>query len=398
MMKRKTIVNLGIMLVILALVAFGVYYLFYNKKDKIVQIKTAQVREEILYKEVLATGTINPIDVVDVGTQVSGTISLVMVDFNQHVKKGQILARMDTKNLVTNVNETLANVQKAEINLNQAKVNYNRAERLLEKGAVSKSYFEDNKLQYDNAVKNLEIVRQQLDRNKVGLSYATIISPIDGIIISRDVDEGQTVAASFATPTLFRIANNLSKMKIEASVDEADIGQIKKGQEVSYTVDAFPEIIFKGTTEEVQMQPIVVQNVVTYKVIVLIENKDLKLIPGMTATLTIKTSKHEKAATVPDAAISFKLSDDEIKMLKKFKYKVVQNNNFNSKNVWVKMGNILTEKSITPSFTNGINTAITEHNMINDSIITRITIIDPNIKPSSGGIFSGNSNKKEEDK
>ena len=385
--KGKKIRNIIVWSIVVILLGIFVYKQFIQKDPVFISIQQEVVAEETLYAEISATGTINPIDLVDVGTQVSGIISEVMVDYNDRVKNGQILARMDKRNLTSSLLESKSNLVKAEVTLKQMDRELERNKKLFEKGFIAEVELEKSQYDYDNAKATYTIAKLQRDKNSVNLGYTNIVSPINGIVISRNVDVGQTIAASFSTPVLFSIANDLKQMKIEASVDEADIGMVSKGQKVIFTVDAFPDDIFEGIVEQVQLKPTVVQNVVTYNVIVIIQNPELKLMPGMTATLIIRTKEKPNSISVPNSALSFLPQEDDIKSLLKNKYKIESINKSGVSTVWSLKGNSLIEKEVTVSFTTGIQSAISGQLSPGDSVITNINITVGDEK--TGSFFSG---------
>ena len=385
--KGKKIRNIIVWSIVVILLGIFVYKQFIQKDLVFISIQQEVVAEETLYAEISATGTINPIELVDVGTQVSGIISEVMVDYNDRVKNGQILARMDKRNLTSSLLESKSNLVKAEVTLKQMDRELERNKKLFEKGFIAEVELEKSQYDYDNAKATYTIAKLQRDKNSVNLGYTNIVSPINGIVISRNVDVGQTIAASFSTPVLFSIANDLKQMKIEASVDEADIGMVSKGQKVIFTVDAFPDDIFEGIVEQVQLKPTVVQNVVTYNVIVIIQNPELKLMPGMTATLIIRTKEKPNSISVPNSALSFLPQEDDIKSLLKNKYKIESINKPGVSTVWSLKGNSLIEKEVTVSFTNGIQSAISGQLSPGDSVITNINITVGDEK--TGSFFSG---------
>jgi HlyD family secretion protein len=255
---------------------------------------------------VTATGTVQPVDTVAVGTQVSGTISKVYVDFNSQVKKGQILAELDKTILNAQVQQIVGNLQQTQSQIVYEQSNYNRQSQLYEVGAISKADYETAQNALRVAEANSKSVRSQLQAAQKNLSLANIYSPIDGTVLSRNVSEGQTVASSFNTPTLFSIAKNLKQMQVRAAVDEADIGNVKKDQRVTFTVDAFPDDTFNGTVEEIRLQPAVSANVVTYTTIINTSNDDLKLKPGMTANITVYTKEENNALVISARATKFR--------------------------------------------------------------------------------------------
>lgn len=393
-MNKAKIRNIIIWSIVSVLVGLFVYKQFIQQEPVFISIQQEVVVDETLYAEVSATGTINPIELVDVGTQVSGIISEVLVDYNDIVVEGQLLARMDKRILNSSLLESKSNLIKTEVALEQAKRELDRNKKLFKEGYIAEVELEKAQFDYDNAQASFNIAKLQRDKNAVNLGYTNIVSPISGIVISRNIDVGQTIAASFTTPILFSIANDLKQMKIEASVDEADIGMVKPGQKVIFTVDAFPDDTFKGIVEQVQLKPTVIQNVVTYNVIVIIENPELKLMPGMTATLIIRTEEKPNSIAVPNSALSFFPDEDDIKTLNKQKYKIEGLNNPQASTVWIINQHTLVEKEVVVNFTNGIRSAITGDIMPGDSVITNINIRIGEEK--SGSLFGGNNEEEEE--
>jgi HlyD family secretion protein len=319
-MKTKKIIIISCLLI--ALVA--IYFIFFRSKTtNKVEYNYAEIKRGNITQEITATGTLNALKTIEVGTQVSGKVSKIFVDFNDEVKKGQVIAMIDTVNLVSSVVDAEASVLKAKTELVLKQKEYERYTDLLAKKAVSQSDFDAVNTEYLAAKIALKSSETQLSRAKTNLEYATITAPIDGIVISRAVDEGQTVAASFSTPTLFTIANDLSKMQLKASIDEADIGLIKKEQEVTFSVDAYPNLKFTGIVAQIRLQPTTSQNVVTYTVVIDVPNPDLKLLPGMSATLSVKVDEHKNVLTVPMAAVFFNPEIDNTKTASSIKESVV---------------------------------------------------------------------------
>ena len=267
--------------------------------------ETIPVEKGDMNKVVTATGTLEPVTEVQVGTQVSGEISDLYVDFNSQVKKGQVIAMIDTTNLAAQVFDSKANYHRKNILLDQAKREYNRITKLFEEKVVAQIEMDKALDDYQTAESNLLSAETQLNRAKINLDYATIRSPIDGIVISKNVEQGQTVAASFNSPTLFNLVNDLTKMQVEASIDEADIGQIEVDQKVDFSVDAYPDETFNGVVRQVRLKPVIVSNVVTYTVIIDVPNPDMKLMPGMTATITVMIDNRKDILKVPSRALSF---------------------------------------------------------------------------------------------
>lgn len=285
---------------------------------------TAKVGHADIQNSVTATGTIEPVTSVDVGTQVSGIVSHIFVDYNSPVKKGQVIAQLDMVNLQSELSGAQANLRSARANLKSLQsaldyqtANYERYTRLYEKGLISANDYEQARLSHEQAVRSHEqaaqAVSQQVEnvkRAQTNLDYATITSPIDGVVLSKEVEEGQTVASSFNTPTLFKIAQDLTDMRVIADVDEADIGQVKEGLPVTFTVDAYPDDLFRGRVTQVRQQATTESNVVTYEVVISAPNADLKLKPGLTASVNILTLDVPDALAVPSRALKFTPSPD----------------------------------------------------------------------------------------
>ena len=301
-MKKKIYLYIIVTIVILGTAG---YFLFFNSDSTEIKYRTEKVTRGDVTIQVRATGTINPMRTVQVGSQVSGIIEKIYVDFNSEVKRGQMIAQIDSTALNASVKQAEANVERNQAQVNDAKRNFTRTTELFKKNLVSQADLDATTTAYESAIAQLKQTQAALDQSRVNLRYAIIRAPIDGVVISRDVDVGQTVASSFQTPKLFSIANDLRRMQVEASVDEADIGQITIGQEVTFTVDAYPDEQFSGSVSQVRLSPITVQNVVTYTVIIDVPNPDLKLRPGMTATVSILVNKRENVLRVPTLATRF---------------------------------------------------------------------------------------------
>ena len=315
-MKKKTIkwiVILGIIAVVLA-----VFFIVRGKKsgNKELVIRTHVVTNYTVENTVTATGTIEPVETVEVGTQVSGKVVTIYVDFNSEVKKGDLLAELDKLTLNESLSRAQANLTSAESQLKYAKLSFERTQQLYDAKAATLADYEAAQNTYTQAQMSMKNAQAQYDQAKVDLSYADIYSPIDGVVLDRAVEVGQTVAASFSTPTLFTLANDLTRMQVEANVDEADIGQVKLNQRVTFTVDAYPDDVFSGTVNQIRMQPTTTSNVVTYTVIIDAPNPDLKLFPGMTASVTIVTEEQTGLA-VPAEAFNFTPSEQILKELQK---------------------------------------------------------------------------------
>lgn len=268
--------------------------------------KTAVVTKGNISNTVTSTGTVEPVNSVDVGTQVSGIIDKIYVDFNSVVKEGQIIAELDKTTLEADLHSAEANLASSKAELTYQKANYNRIKSLYERQVISDVEMEQAQYQYDKAKAAYSKVQADMSRVKKNLDYATIYSPISGVVLYRAVEEGQTVASSFNTPTLFTIAQDLKQMRVIANIDEADIGMVKEGQFVTFTVDAYPNDTFKGTVSQVRLQATTTSNVVTYEVVIDAPNNDLKLKPGLTANITIITEAANDVLLVPVKALTFK--------------------------------------------------------------------------------------------
>jgi len=328
-MKKKIIISAAILVIIAGVVL--VLSLFSPNKNDIPKYEKKAIDKGDIEALVITTGSLNPVTTVDVGSQVSGKIDKLYVDFNSRVKEGQVIAELDQSQFLTRVKQNEANYQSAEASLKKTKVTldntkkkYDRAMNLFEKDLISFEEKEAIETQYYSAMADiqssearLEQAESQLDSSKVDLTYTIIKSPIDGVVINRRVNIGQTVAASFQAPVLFQIANDLSKMQVECSVDEADIGKVKEGQKVRFTVDAFPDENFTGKVSQVRYAPEIVQNVVTYTTIVEVNNPEMKLSPGMTATASVVTGEAKNVLRVPNSALRFNpsLSPEEMREL-----------------------------------------------------------------------------------
>jgi HlyD family secretion protein len=301
-MKKKYWILIAIIVV---LAAVGAWFLFGKKSAAAVQWRTGKAEMGDLRIVVTATGTLQADTTVQVGTQVSGIIDKILVDFNSIVRKGQVVARLDTTYLAASVEDASSSMYRAQVQVDLTKRNYDRNKQLYDEKVIAQSDYDQSLSDYETAKANARSAKSSLDRAKINLKYATIVAPVSGVVISRNVDRGQTVAASFSTPTLFAIANDLTKMQVQASIDEADIGKIQVGQDVTFTVDAYPELSFSGTVRQIRLQPVVLQNVVNYTVIIDVPNPDLKLMPGMTANITVKIQEALGVLKIPASALKF---------------------------------------------------------------------------------------------
>jgi HlyD family secretion protein len=302
-MKSRRIIKWTVSLVV---ISFMVYLAgSCNKSGKSYTFETAVVKKGSIINTITATGTVEADTTVLIGTQVSGVIQKIYVDFNSHVKKNQLLAELDKTPLITQVQQAEAALDDSKSEVDFQKATYERYQALLDKKLVAQADYDQVKYNYDKAKANLKTAQAGYDKARVNLSYASIFSPIVGVVLNRAVDQGQTVAASFNTPNLFTIGNDLTQMQVQAAVDEADIGQVRQGQPVSFTVDAYPTETFKGDVRQIRLQPVVTSNVVTYTVIVNAPNPDLKLMPGMTANITVLVQKLDSVLTIPGKALRF---------------------------------------------------------------------------------------------
>ncbi len=297
-----------IVILVLIAVAIGAWFFITNRKEnnKEAAFNTVKLKRGTLENTVSSTGTLSAIGTVEVGTQVSGTLKQVLVDFNDHVKKGQLLAVLDKRVLKSAVQEAKASVMKAHAEQEQAQADFKRSKRLFADKMISEQEYIQAKTALEMAKASVISAETALDRAQTNLNYAEIRSPIDGTIIQRNVESGQTVAASFSTPTLFLVAADLSKMEIQALVDESDIGQIRLNQSVRFTVEAYPDKTFTGFVNQIRLQPTTVNNVVNYTVIVNADNPEHLLLPGMTATVDFVAEHIENVLLVPNAALRFK--------------------------------------------------------------------------------------------
>jgi HlyD family secretion protein len=312
-MKRKWIIILAVVLV----VATGLFLFFKKRAGSEQKYQTTTVTRGDLEATVTSTGTIAAVGTVQVGTQVSGTVEEVLVDYNSEVHKGQLLARLDTRVLQAAVDDAMANLDKAQAQYAAALDQYNRNKPLFDKKYISAIEFNQYRSALDAGRASVTSAQVALQRARTNYGYAEIRSPTDGTVIQRTVEPGQTVAASLSTPTLFTIAQDLSHMQIEASVDESDIGQIQEGQQVTFSVQSHPEKTFKGIAKQIRLQPTTVQNVVNYTVVIDAQNENGLLLPGMTATVNFEVNKVTDVLVVPNAALRFQPPPDVLDELRK---------------------------------------------------------------------------------
>ncbi len=301
----------------LAVVAVTLLTIHSCKKSKAYIYETSKVTKGSIVNTVTATGTIEAITSVVVGTQVSGIVEKLHVDFNTHVKKGQVLAELDKTALKSSVQQSLATLENAKAEMEYQASNYERSKALYEKNLIAQADYDQARYNHEKSKASLKNSQAQYDKALVQLGYATIYSPIDGVVMNRAVDEGQTVAASFSTPEIFTIAQDLTQMQVEAAIDESDIGMIRKGQRVEFDVDAFPDEKFAGTIEQIRLSPVTTSSVVTYTVIINAPNPDQKLLPGMTANIVIYAEEIKDVLTIPYKAVKFTPDADYLAGLRK---------------------------------------------------------------------------------
>jgi len=301
-MKGKRFLISGGMLAVVAITLLTVHSC---KKSKAYIYETSKATKGSIVNTVTATGTIEAITSVVVGTQVSGIVEKLYVDFNSQVKKGQVLAELDKTALRSGVQQSLATLDNAKAEMEYQASNYERSKALYEKNLIAQADHDQARYNQEKSKATLKNSQAQYDKALVQLGYATIYSPIDGVVMNRAVDEGQTVAASFNTPEIFTIAQDLTQMQVEADIDESDIGMIRMGQRVEFDVDAFPDEKFAGTVEQIRLSPVTTSNVVTYTVIINAPNPDKKLLPGMTANIVIYAEEIKDVLTIPYKATKF---------------------------------------------------------------------------------------------
>ena len=349
-LNRKTV---GIVLAVVAVAGVAAYFMLHGGKSQVqVNFETAKVEKATIGSSITATGTIEAVTTVEVGTQVSGIIDKIYVDYNSPVKRGQVIAELDKTNLVSELNSANSNLQGARSDLNYQQANYNRQRTLFEKGLISANDFESARLALEQAQSVLSQRQEAVNKARTNLGYATITSPIDGVVLSKAVEEGQTVASSFNTPTLFTIVKDMTDMRVIADVDEADIGEVREGQRVTYTVDAYPNEVFQGTVTQVRNEATTTNNVATYEVVISAPNPDLKLKPGLTANVTVYTLEQPNVVSVPSKALRFTPTKEMLQPGQK----IVDCNA--KKKLWVREGNTFKAYGVSVGISNGTRTQI----------------------------------------
>ena len=375
-MKNKKL-WIAVAVVVALIIAYNL--LSGGKKEEKVSFDTAKVEMGNIQTSITATGTIEPVTSVTVGTQVSGIVSHLYVDYNSVVKKGQVIAELDRTNLISELNAQKASLASAQSSLNYQQSNYERYKTLFEKGLVSADEFESARLQYEQSKQQVAQSRESVQRAQTNLGYATITSPIDGVVLSKAVEEGQTVAASFNTPELFTIAQDLTNMRVIADIDEADIGGVKEGQRVSFTVDAFPDDKFEGSVTQVRQQATTESNVVTYEVVISAPNNDLKLKPGLTANVTIFTLEKNNVLVVPAKALRFQPNEALLQ-----KDETIEDCEGRFK-VWTKEGKVFKAHAVETGTTNGVTTEILSGIAEGTDVLTEFNISGGEMSMPQGG-------------
>ncbi len=399
-MKKKLIyIIIGVCVVVAGIVIFKMF----SSKTRQVVVKTEKTGRATISNTVTATGTLQATVTVEVGTQVSGRIDKLYADYNSIVKKGQLIAQLDTQSLASTLESSKASLDQAQAEYNYQKANYGRYSKLIDKKLIAQTDFEEVNFNYRAAIASLKSAQATYEKNKTNLDYAFIYSPIDGIVLERDVEEGETVAASYSTPTLFTIANDLTQMEIEADVDEADIGQVKVGQRVEFTVDAFPDKTFNGEVKEIYLNPAEDESVVTYTVIVNAPNPEKILMPGMTANAVFYVTEKKNILVVSSGALSFNPEESAIQVYQGNypEAKISRSPSKGEKTVWVKEGLNISEKIIKVGETDEINYELLSGVKENTEVVVSMNTTGKTIKKENGTAKSpfmptppGNRNKK----
>lgn len=386
-MKKKIFSKVWIAMILVVVIAVAVWLLSGGKKEEKINFKQEKVATHTLQNSITATGTIEAVTSVTVGTQVSGIVNKLYVDYNSVVKKGQVIAELDKTNLISELNTAKANLASTESNLSYQSANMKRYQTLYKKGLVSADEYENALLAYRQAKEQVASSRENVQRAQTNLGYATITSPIDGTVISKSVEEGQTVAASFNTPELFTIAKDLKNMQVIANVDEADIGGVAVGNRVNFTVDAYPDDTFEGVVKQVRLEATTTNNVVTYEVVISAPNADLKLKPGLTANVTIFTKEQANILSVANKALRFTPTKETVG--KDMKIADCKGKN----KVWTLNGNTLTAHSVNIGQSDAMHTQIISGIKAGQSVVTEIVVDasedEEDSQQQSQGLISG---------
>lgn len=386
-MKKKIFSKVWIAMILVVVIAVAAWLLSGGKKEEQINFKQEKVATHTLQNSITATGTIEAVTSVTVGTQVSGIVNKLYVDYNSVVKKGQVIAELDKTNLISELNTAKANLASTESNLSYQSANMKRYQTLYKKGLVSADEYENALLAYRQAKEQVATSRENVQKAQTNLGYATITSPIDGTVISKSVEEGQTVAASFNTPELFTIAKDLKNMQVIANVDEADIGGVAVGNRVNFTVDAYPDDTFQGVVKQVRLEATTTNNVVTYEVVISAPNADLKLKPGLTANVTIFTKEQANILSVANKALRFTPTKETVGK----NMKIVDCKGKNK--VWTLNGNTLTAHSVNIGQSDAMHTQIISGIKAGQSVITEIVVDasedEDDSQQQSQGLISG---------
>lgn len=386
-MKKKIFSKVWIAMILVVVIAVAVWLLSGGKKEEQINFKQEKVATHTLQNSITATGTIEAVTSVTVGTQVSGIVNKLYVDYNSVVKKGQVIAELDKTNLISELNTAKANLASTESNLSYQSANMKRYQTLYKKGLVSADEYENALLAYRQAKEQVASSRENVQKAQTNLGYATITSPIDGTVISKSVEEGQTVAASFNTPELFTIAKDLKNMQVIANVDEADIGGVAVDNRVNFTVDAYPDDTFEGVVKQVRLEATTTNNVVTYEVVISAPNADLKLKPGLTANVTIFTKEQANILSVANKALRFTPTKETVGK----DMKIVDCKGKNK--VWTLNGNTLTAHSVNIGQSDAMHTQIISGIKAGQSVVTEIVVDasedEEDSQPQSQGLISG---------
>ena len=386
-MKKKIFSKVWIGMILVVVIAAAAWLLSGGKKEEKINFKQEKVATHTLQNSITATGTIEAVTSVTVGTQVSGIVNKLYVDYNSVVKKGQVIAELDKTNLISELNTAKANLASTESNLSYQSANMKRYQTLYTKGLVSADEYENALLAYRQAKEQVVSSRENVQKAQTNLGYATITSPIDGTVISKSVEEGQTVAASFNTPELFTIAKDLKNMQVIANVDEADIGGVAVGNRVNFTVDAYPDDTFEGVVKQVRLEATTTNNVVTYEVVISAPNADLKLKPGLTANVTIFTKEQADILSVANKALRFTPTKETVGK----DMKIVDCKGKNK--VWTLNGNTLTAHSVNIGQSDAMHTQIISGIKAGQSVVTEIVVDasedEEDSQQQSQGLISG---------
>ena len=386
-MKKKIFSKVWIAMILVVVIAVAAWLLSGGKKEEQINFKQEKVATHTLQNSITATGTIEAVTSVTVGTQVSGIVNKLYVDYNSVVKNGQVIAELDKTNLISELNTAKANLASTESNLSYQSANMKRYQTLYKKGLVSADEYENALLAYRQAKEQVASSRENVQKAQTNLGYATITSPIDGTVISKSVEEGQTVAASFNTPELFTIAKDLKNMQVIANVDEADIGGVAVGNRVNFTVDAYPDDTFEGVVKQVRLEATTTNNVVTYEVVISAPNADLKLKPGLTANVTIYTKEQANILSVANKALRFTPTKETVGK----DMKIVDCKGKNK--VWTLNGNTLTAHSVNIGQSDAMHTQIISGIKAGQSVVTEIVVDasedEEDSQPQSQGLISG---------